>query len=740
MMDVQILGSDRYGYDFIPPEYLPAGKNEYWLRDRQVGAVPGRWRRLKSKEIEILVQLDNYCANWDDFLVSDPFDPHLIRNSNFYGLVRLGKLRDLLLRHHDFQIQAGIRNSTIISCDIGDDCSIQDCTYVSHYILGNMVILSRVDEMQSTNHAKFGNGILKDGEKEDVRIRIDVMNEAGGRSILPFADLIAADAYLWAAYRDDAALLARLKDITQRHCGAERGYYGTVGSWSVLKSCRVIKDVAVGECAYVKGANKLKNLTIHSSEAEPTQIGEGVELVNGIIGYGSRVFYGCKAVRFVIGRNCGLKYGARLIHSVLGDNSTVSCCEMLNNLIFPAHEQHHNNSFLIAALVQGQSNIAAGATVGSNHNSRANDGELRAGRGFWPGLSVSLKHSSRFASYVLLAKGDFPYELDIPLPFSLVNNNVARDRLEVMPAYFWMYNLYALERNSWKTATRDTRAVRVQRIETDYLAPDTAEEMQRAMALLERWTGQAAARAEGGAAAERDDAALRAAGRRLLEDPADPAATLEVRGEALERHSRPALILKPRRAWRAYRHMLRYYAVRAVMAWLEARRELDFETMATDLAAPAPAEPLADWVNLGGQIAPAFRVDGLRLRIGRGELPSWTAIHAEYDQMAAAYPRDRARQAWAILGGLGPLDAAAFAAGLDAALETRRWIERQVYHTRAKDFKDSFRALTYRNQAEMDAVAGKPEDNAFVVLARQETEDFARRVGTLKIRIRPDRT
>jgi len=40
----------------------------------------------------------------------------------------------------------------------------------------------------------------------------------------------------------------------------------------------------------------------------------------------------------------------------------------------------------------------------------------------------------------------------------------------------------------------------------------------------------------------------------------------------------------------------------------------------------------------------------------------------------------------------------------------------------------------------MDAVAGKPEDNAFVVLARQETEDFARRVGELKKWIRPNET
>ncbi|WP_457832412.1 hypothetical protein, partial [Staphylococcus aureus] len=79
----------------------------------------------------------------------------------------------------------------------------------------------------------------------------------------------------------------------------------------------------------------------------------------------------------------------------------------------PAHEQHHNNSFLCAALVMGQSNIAAGATIGSNHNSRSADGEIIMGRGFWPGLCVSLKHNSRFPSFTMINKGDYPAELDV---------------------------------------------------------------------------------------------------------------------------------------------------------------------------------------------------------------------------------------------------------------------------------------------------------------------------------------
>ena len=286
-------------------------------------------------------------------------------------------------------------------------------------------------------------------------------------------------------------LQENLKKITQKSIDNQRGYYGTTGNHCVIKNSLILKDVKISSYCYIKGANKLKNLTINSSEEEPTQIGEGVELVNGIIGYGCHIFYGCKAVKFILGNNSNLKYGARLINSFLGDNSTISCCEVLNNLIFPAHEQHHNNSFLIASVVMGQSNMAAGATIGSNHNSRANDNEIQAGRGFWPGLCTSVKHSCRFASFVLLSKADYPAELDIPLPFSLLNNNVSKDQLEVMPAFWWMYNMYALARNSWKFQNRDKRIHKDQNIEFEPFAPDTIEEIFNARNLLEIWTAKA---------------------------------------------------------------------------------------------------------------------------------------------------------------------------------------------------------------------------------------------------------
>jgi NDP-sugar pyrophosphorylase family protein len=434
---------NNLGYGFIEENYLPKEKDEYYLRNIQ-NKNGVSYRNLTSIEKEILIRNGNNSDDWSKILVSEAFDPGLVKNCKFFGLIRIGKLEPFYLEFHNLKMPVGLYNSTIISCDLGDNICIDNASYLSHYILGNEVMIANVNELSTTDYSKFGNGILKDGENENVRVWMELCNENGGRKVLPFNGMLPGDAYLWSKYIDDEELQNKFILLTEKEFDKRRGYYGTVGDRTVIKNCKIIKDVRIGTDAYLKGANKLKNLTIDSDEDRTSQIGEGCELVNGIVGYGCRIFYGVKAIRFVMASHSQLKYGARLINSYLGNNSTISCCEVLNSLIFPAHEQHHNNSFLCASLVMGQSNIAAGATIGSNHNSRSNDGEIIAGRGFWPGLCVSLKHNSKFATFTILAKADFPAELNIPIPFCLVSNDVANDMLVVMPAYWFMYNVCAV--------------------------------------------------------------------------------------------------------------------------------------------------------------------------------------------------------------------------------------------------------------------------------------------------------
>lgn len=778
MNDINLVSEEAASYGFIPQTSLNHSENEYHSRNRQLrntGKNPSEYRRLKPFELEILVKNENSCSDWNMLLVSDPFTPELIKNSSFSGLVRIAKLERICLEHHDLYMPAGITNSRIIACDIGENCAIHDCAYIAHYIIGDTCLLLRNDEIHVSNHAKFGNGILKEHESEEIRIGLDLMNEAGGRTILPFDGMLSGDAYLWARYRGRPVLMQRFKEMTEAMFDSRLGMYGTIGRASVLKSNRVIKDVLIGDCSYVKGTNKLKNLTINSSPTSRTQIGEGVELVNGIIGYGCRIFYGCKAVRFIMCDNSALKYGARLIHSVLGENSTVSCCELLNNLIFPAHEQHHNTSFLIASLVRGQSNMAAGATVGSNHNSRSPDGEIETGRGFWPGLTVSLKHSSKFASFCLIAKGDYRFELDIPLPFCLVDDDRAADKLVLIPAYWWTHNQYALMRNENKFKDRDLRPVKLQTFEYSPFAPDTANEMLRAIRLLELWTGESASRAgksilaaceaeiidpaerETTASVRPDDEQMTLFGRELLTScEGDPG--FEVHGRGVENSSRPVLVVKPARARRAYLEMLQWYAGNSILTFwqtlgdaqrgfnnLEMALETETEGLDATINSGIPGSntrQVNQWENIGGQLVPLNRLESLLSRVESGEIPTWKEMHAEYTVFSATYIKDKARHAWQTasllqsIRGLDPqVTKESLAELFGQVKKLSQSVEHEVLSTRAKDYSNPFRKATFHSEAEMTAVVGTVESNSFVQKTKTVMETLRNHIDLILSRL-----
>lgn len=504
---------------------------------------------------------------------------------------------------------------------------------MSHYIIGNEVIIVQVDEMKTTTNAKFGNGIIKDGESEASRIWLEICNENGGRKVIPFGGMLPADAWLWSKYRDDKALLDKFIEFTEREYKTEPGYYGKVGDRTVIKNTNIINDVWIGSDAYIKGANKLKNLTIKSSPDAKTQIGEGCELVNGIIDFGCRIFYGVKAVRFVMASNSQLKYGARLINSYLGSNATISCCEVLNSLIFPAHEQHHNNSFLCAALILGQSNIPAGATIGSNHNSRGADGEIIAGRGFWPGLSVSLKHNSKFANYTILAKGDYDYELNIPIPFSLVSIDKNSNDLMIMPGYWMLYNMYALERNTYKYLNRDRRYEKTQHIEYDYLAPDTVNELFTSLVLFERYVGKAyALKYSEKGIIEKDYPAL---GKKLLTEKSASITGLTILADGLENAKRPVRILKIQQAYDVFKTMIRFYGIIHFFKFIRDKNEFTIKGIENALS----IEDLQrkSWLNVGSQLMPEETVLQLRKNICENKLNSWDAVHKFYIEEGKQY-------------------------------------------------------------------------------------------------------
>lgn len=731
MNKINKISINKLGYGFI--HELPKGKDEYYLRNKQ-NRSGIKYRNLTAFEIEILVRNRNTSDEWSNILVSEAFNPELVKNCSFFGLNRIGNLETSCLCFSDLIVPIGIYNSTIISCDFGNNVSIHNVNYMSHYILGNEVIINNVNELVTTNHAKFGNGILKKGEPESVRIWLEICNENTGRKVLPFNGMTAGDAYLWSRHRADSALQKRFIELTENQFDDKLGYYGKVGDRTVIKNCKIIKDVWIGEDAYLKGANKIKNVTINSHPDATTQIGEGCELVNGIIGYGCRIFYGIKAVRFVLSDYSQLKYGARLINSFLGPNATISCCEVLNSLIFPAHEQHHNNSFLCAATVMGQSNIAAGATLGSNHNSRGADGEVIMGRGFWPGLCVSIKHNSVFASFALLSKGDYNYELNIPIPFSLISNDPLKDELIIMPGYWFLYNFYALARNAWKYVDRDKRKYKTPIFEYDYLAPDSVNELFKAREIIAIAVANAHLKKEKQPELQ-DESKLMALGVKLLATKQKKEIdALEVVVKGFENSKRKVKLIKSYDAYHIFEKIIFTYGIEAAIRFTDTKKGKNKINALQELK--LDVENLT-WINIGGQLIPEKKVKGLIQKIKSSEIENWNQVHKFYETESDKYNSRKDLHAMSCLEKLtqksfSKISTNQFINWLDTYLEIKKDITLRIQNTRAKDYANPFRKMVYENEAEMNTVIGNLADNSFIKEQKNVLKQLETKIAVLK--------
>ncbi len=585
------------------------------------------YRNLTANEINQLERQGNQADNWSTVRVAEPFHVECVRNSTFEGAVSLGIIEPETHNEGALTLHEGIFNSTFRNTTVGDHPAIRNVHMISGYTLGNNVLLFNINEMTcDPDHLSW----------------LEPMNENGGRRILPFGSMTIGDAYMWARYRGRKRFMEKLEQFTRDLLASPEGRYGQVGDGCV-----------------VKNTNRLHNVVIRSTDIDRTVVDGCIVLSDGVIGYGCTVENGIIAERFLLGEHVHLEFGLRLNDTVVGDNSTLARCEVGNSIIFPAHEQHHNNSFLIAGLIMGQSNIAAGGTIGSNHNSRTADNELAAGRGFWPGLCCSFKHSSRFASYCLLAKADYPAELNITLPFALVNNNINKDQLEVMPAYWWMYNMYAMDRNSKKFAKRDKRKLKAQHIEFDSLAPDTAEEILLGIKQLRAWM-----------AASTSD-------------------TVYAQGQ--EKSKRPTVVLKANEGLKAYEDMLVFYAMKT----LEGERS------------KVKGERLNDWVNIGGQLVTRPDMEQLITDVENGTIGSWHQLHERMDTLWEAYPAQREAHAYGVLCRLAGVDGLTddlwqcYRQRYDEILE---FIEEQKVASRHKDEVNPFRNMTYWDDDERAAV------------------------------------
>src|SRR5690606_12082153 len=278
--------------------------------------------------------------------------------------------------------------------------------------------------------------------------------------------------------------------------------------------------------------------------------------------------------------------------------------------------------------------------------------------------------------------------------------------------YWMMYNMYALQRNTYKYVNRDKRYEKIQHIEYDYLAPDTVNEMFNSIELFENYVGKAAIKySEQEKASEELRIKL---GRKLLTEKNKLINDLDVLADGIENAKRPVRILKIQKAYDLFKLMIRFYGVSQLIRYAEKKNEFSVRNLVDHLSNENLERDA--WLNVGSQLMPEKTVQELRKKIRTGKLNSWDDVHNFYQEEGEEYENKKMLHAISSLLEIEELSFDSITLDvlndwLKELKSTKKWMVESVESSRKKDYTDPFRKMMHDNQEELDEVLGKFEDN-----------------------------
>jgi hypothetical protein len=169
-----------------------------------------------------------------------------------------------------------------------------------------------------------------------------------------------------------------------------------------------------------------------------------------------------------------------------------------------------------------------------------------------------------------------------------------------------------------------------------------------------------------------------------------------------------------------YKELVIYYAVDQLLKFIADKKIISFNSL---LKALPGKKKRSNWINAGGQLMEETELDKLKERITTGKIKSWDAVHAFYSNQSALYSERKLQHALASLveiTGTKELTKQNLKLYLLQFLQTKEWMVKGIFDSRAKDYSNPFRKMIYETQAEMDEVIGKLKDNTFI--QQQEKE------------------
>ncbi len=311
-------------------------------------------RKLKKDEIAALESRGCTAESWDGVTVADPFQPDRIRNVHFSGKVQVGTFKKTVESVGGMKKPAGLYNSAIHNCQLGNDVLVRNVANISNYDLADEVVVEDVSTMAVEGETSFGNGV-----------EIEPWNEGGGREIKIFDKLSAQIAYLIAAYRHRGTMQKKLDKIVSDYVKALRSTRGRLDKGTRVSACGKIVNVAAGPFATIEGARSLKEGTVRGCAEDPAYIGHGVVAEDFIVLSGSRVDGSATISKTFVGQ--GVRIGKQFSaeNSVFFANGEGYHGEACSIFAGPYTVTHHKSTLLIAGMFSFYN--AGSGTNQSNH-------------------------------------------------------------------------------------------------------------------------------------------------------------------------------------------------------------------------------------------------------------------------------------------------------------------------------------------------------------------------------------
>jgi hypothetical protein len=333
-----------------------------------------------------------------------------------------------------------------------------------------------------------------------------------------------------------------------------------------------------------------------------------------------------------------------------------------------------------------------------------------------------------------LNKGDYAYELNIPLPFSLISNDPKNDELLIMPGYWFLYNFYALARNAWKYIDRDKRIDKTPIFEYNYLAPDSVNELIQSLDILAIAVAKAAMAKDKKIQANSEKALIELGKKILHTKTKKEIDSLEIFAEGFENSKRKTRMVKVYDAYHMFEKMILVYGMDALVNEIASKKHKSI--IATVNAMKSGAKDM-QWTNVGGQLMPTKTVQTLLNQIKNDTIAEWDQVHEFYQNASAKYPQQKAAHALAALElitgrKLETFKTATLIDLLDKYLQIKVDITESILYTRSKDYKNPFRKMVYENEEEMNKVIGNIDNNSFINDQQAMLADLKLTIADLK--------